>query len=263
MINTHAINHPLRLLVKFGYIGWLYTGYQTGNGNRSVEDTILEVLRKKGISDGLHSAARTDRSVSAISNAIAIDTSERPSKVMGILNSSIPGMLFHSYAIVDDDFNPRHCDFKIYRYIIPEEEAGPYLRRSLALFRGRHDFSNFCKLDERNPVRTIRSIRVSRKEGMISVDFKSRSFLWNQIRTIMAYALDHSFSQDQEDPFSLKERYGRLLDPEALLLQEMVYDGVEFRQMLSLSKIRQFQRDMKKSRIRNRVLDSFGSAMQR
>lgn len=262
MINIHAILKSVRLLIKFGYIGWLYSGYQTGNGERSVEDTILKTLRKNNLAEMVHSAARTDRNVSAISNAFAIDTEELPSKVLGILNSSIDGMIFHSVAEVDVEYNPRHCDYKVYRYTLQEQEAGPYLKSVLMKFKGKHDFRHFCKMDERNPVRTINAIKVGKKNGVITVDFKARSFLWNQIRTILAYAVDKSFKEVSEDPFERDSRYGRLLDPEPLMLLEMIYKGVEFEPALSLSKIKQFQQVIMESRIKNSILSQFSSLLE-
>lgn len=253
----------MRLLVKFGYIGWLYSGYQTGNGERSVEDTILKVLRQNNIADVIHSAARTDRGVSAISNAFAVDTEQKVSKVTGLLNSSINGMIFHSYAEVEENFNPRHCDYKIYRYTLPKEELGPYLKQALAGFRGKHDFRHFCKMDERNPIRTIRSIKIAAKNNLVTVDFKATSFLWNQIRTIMAYAVDHSYEPVTRDPFDRDSRYGRLLDPESLLLFEMVYKDVNFKPALSTSKIKQFQAKIRESRLRDSVLKSFSSNLEK
>lgn len=252
----------MRLLIKFGYIGWLYTGYQAGNGERSVEDTILKALRKNGLSEMIHSAARTDRGVSAVSNAFAVDTDERPSKVLGILNSSIDGMIFHSYAEVPPDFNPRHCDYKVYKYTLPEGEAGPYLREALAKFRGTHDFRHFCKMDERNPVRTIRSLHAGKRNGMLMVDFKSRSFLWNQIRTIMAYAVEHSWVPIQPDPFERTSRYGKLLEPEPLVLMEMVYRGVEFNPILGFAKIGQFNSRIRDFSIRSSILGSFREVLE-
>ncbi len=251
----------LRLLIKFGYVGWLYTGYQAGNGDRSVEDTILKTLRKNSLADMIHSAARTDRGVSATSNAFAVDTEERPSKVLGILNSSIDGMMFHSYAEVPHDFNPRHCEYKVYRYTIPEDEVGPYIRDSLGKFRGRHDFRHFCKMDERNPIRTIRALQVRRKNGMLMVDFKSRSFLWNQIRTIMAYAVEHSMEPSEEDPFERTSRYGKLLEPEPLVLLKMVYSDLEFTSGISLSKRRQFHEKIRSISVRSSIMSSFRDVM--
>lgn len=252
----------MRLLIKFGYIGWLYTGYQSGNGERSVEDTILKILRKNALSEMIHSAARTDRGVSAVSNAFTVDTDERPSKVLGILNSSIDGMMFHSYAEVPPDFNARHCDYKVYRYTIPEGEAGPYLREVLGKFRGRHDFRHFCKMDERNPVRTIRSLQVRRRNGMIMADFKSRSFLWNQIRTIMAYGVEHSNEPVQEDPFERTSRYGKLLEPEPLVLMEMVYKDIDFIPALGFAKIGQFNSKIRDISVRSSILGSFRGVLE-
>lgn len=247
----------MRLLVKFGYLGWMFTGFQRGNGERSVEDSILRVLRSEGLAQDIHCAARTDRGVSALSNALALDSNERPAKILGILNSSIPDMLFHSYAMVEDDFNPRHCDYKIYRYIIPRSDAGPYLRNSLRKFRGRHDFRNFCRMDERNPIRTIQSIRTRNAGDMVHVDFRSRSFLWNQIRTMMAYSLDHSFQEETPDPFSITERYQRMADPESLVFYDIFYPGVEFSEFASRSKLKVIGAQNRRSSIRSKVLQSF------
>ncbi len=252
----------LRLIIKYGYFGWQFTGFQRGNGNNSVEDSILRVLEKAGISDKIQSAARTDRNVSAISNAFAVDTVSKPTMVMGILNGKIPGMVFHSYAIVEDDFNPRHCDYKTYRYIIHKDQAGPYLRDALKPFRGKHDFRNFCKMDERNPIRTIRSISVNRKGDRIFIDYKARSFLWNQIRSITSYALEHSFSETQEDPFSLKEKYPKLMDPEGLILLDMVYEDIEFIEYIPVSKKKYLETLFQRENMRHEIMKNFMSLIK-
>ena len=171
-------------------------------------------------------------------------------------------MMFHSYAVVAQDFNARHCDFKIYRYTLPEGEVGPYLREVLAKFRGRHDFRYFCKLDERNPVRTIRSLQVKRRNGMIMVDFKSRSFLWNQIRTIMAYGVEHSGEPVQADPFERSSRYGKLLEPEPLVLMEMVYKGIDFIPALGFAKIGQFNSKIRDFSIRSSIMGNFREVLE-
>ena len=257
LLNILVITKELRLIIKFGYFGWEYSGFQRGNGSNSVEDAILRVMEREGISGNIQSAARTDKGVSATSNAFAVDTERKPSMVMGVLNGKIPGMVFHSYAMVDDEFNPRHCDYKIYRYIIQKDQAGPYLKQALKPFRGRHDFRNFCKMDERNPIRTIRSIAVNRKRDMVSIDYKARSFLWNQIRSITSYATEQSFSEEQTDPFSLEEKYPKLMDPEGLILLDMVYDGIEFREYMPLSKKKYLDSRFKRENMRHEVMKNF------
>ena len=247
----------MRLLIKFGYFGWRFTGFQRGNGAKSVEDTIIQVLGKAEISESIQSAARTDKGVSAIANAFAVDTERKPSMVMGVLNGKIPDMVFHSYARVPDDFNPRHCDYKTYRYIIRRDEAGPYLREALKPFKGQHDFRNFCKMDHRNPVRTIKSISVARKGERIYVDYKARSFLWNQIRSITAFALENSFNEKQEDPFSRDAKYQKLLDPQGLILTDINYKDIGFQESLSISKAKYLTSLFQQENLRHEVLGNF------
>lgn len=251
----------MHLLIKFGYLGWQFTGFQRGNGDNSIEDTILRVLMKSGISEEIHCGARTDRGVSAISNALTMETDKSPSMVMGILNGKISGMVFHSYSIVPEGFNPRHCDYKTYRYILRKEQVGPYIRKSLKPFRGQHDFRNFCKMDHRNPVRKIRSIAVGRTGDRVFIDYKARSFLWNQIRSITAYAVEHSFNEEQVDPFSLTEKYPGLLDPEGLLLIDMVYEGLQFKNEVSVSKKKQFNSLINRYDLRNEMVNSFSNLL--
>lgn len=89
------------------------------------------------------------------------------------------------------------------------------------------------------------------------VDFKARSFLWNQIRFIIAYGVEHSFTETQEDPFSLKEKYTVLMDPQGLILTDMAYEGIEFQDAVSLSKKKQLNALFQEQNIRNEVLNSF------
>lgn len=229
----------MRLLIKFGYDGTKFTGYQAGNGKNSVEGTILSVMEKHGIALKLNSAARTDRSVSASGNAFCIETEQRPTKVLGILNSQIPDMLFHSFAVVDEGFNPRHCDQKEYSYLVVSPPAG--MEKLLKLFEGTHDFSNFCRRDQRNPVRTIDKIEIERKGEMAKVKFHARSFVWEQIRSIMGYVL--ADSDHERDPFSKAPGERLVAAPEPLILEDIRYSEVSFRHFVSQSKKKYLERE--------------------
>lgn len=253
----------MRLFVKFGYAGWEYSGFQSGNGDSSVEDTILSVIRATGISGGLSSAARTDRGVSAISNVIAFNTDFTPEKSLGILNSSIEGMIFHSWAEVPETMNPRHCDYKVYRYIIPIEQVKDpgLLNNQLQRFKGTHDFSRFSRRDHRNPVRTIRSIEVKQHGDIISIDFTARSFLWNQIRSIMGFAMMQNMEGSDQDPFSSTERFPVVVDPHPLLLLNIEYQGIQFKSWIPRSKLRNFYRRMNQIRVRGLIADQFLSGV--
>ncbi|EQD79614.1 tRNA pseudouridine synthase A, partial [mine drainage metagenome] len=72
----------MSFLIKFGYIGTCFTGFQKGNGSNSVEDSILAILKRHDISKSIRSAARTDRNVSASGNVIRLSTEMHPEKML-------------------------------------------------------------------------------------------------------------------------------------------------------------------------------------
>ena len=108
----------MRYFVKFGYEGFRFSGFQRGNGDNSVEDSILRALVKNDIHSDIRCAARTDRDVSALENVFAIDTDKPPEAVLGMLNSTCDGIFFTSFAMVPKNANPRHCLRKTYSYYL-------------------------------------------------------------------------------------------------------------------------------------------------
>ena len=52
-----------------------------------------------------------------------IESNHKPEKILGILNSEIPNMRFHSWAEVPKGFNPRHSTRKTYTYLLKCEEG--------------------------------------------------------------------------------------------------------------------------------------------
>ncbi|MEM0155077.1 MAG: hypothetical protein QW597_00520 [Thermoplasmataceae archaeon] len=214
---------------KFAYEGTKFTGFQKGNGERSVEDTVTRRLTASGIDVMIKSAARTDRGVSAMSNVMYIDSGEKPEKLAGIINAGGDDIMFHSYAEVNEEFRPRHCDMKVYRYILPAEVAGrPAFIKILRKFEGTHDFSNFSRSDGRNPIRSVDKINARKYWDIVYVDFYGQSFLWNQIRSMIAFADQFSQVDQATDPFKLGERFPGLADPRHLILMDIFYKEISF-----------------------------------
>ena len=236
----------MRFLKKFGYLGCKYTGFQRGNGTASVEDAILKVLKESGTSHDMKTAARTDREVSAFSNALFLESSQGVGKIMGILNSSIDGAIFHSYAELDSEFNPRHCDRKRYRYLLRRDLVKDLtlLELQLQAFKGRHDFSAYSRHDSRNPIRAIDEITIRDENEFISIDFVAKSFLWNQIRSIIAFSLAGNGTDRVLDPFISKDRFPGIAAAMPLILVNVEYDGIEFKRLLGKSKLRSFQANL-------------------
>jgi len=227
--------------IKFSYIGFMFSGFQRGNGENSVEDSIIRCLDKNGMPCEIHSAARTDRGVSAVGNVFSMESDEAIEKILGILNSGVKNCVFHSYAAVKQEANPRHNEMKHYRYFLPWIQENRAFDRLIMKFRGEHDFSGFCRKDHRNPIRTINEIRTSWENGYGAVDFYGKSFVWNQIRSIVGFSLKH-FTEQDINPFMGGIVNSYIAPAENLVLIDITYEGIKFRRVANRSKDRYFSR---------------------
>lgn len=102
------------------------------------------------------------------------------------------------------------------------------MQSAAKLLEGTHDFTNFCKKSERNPIRTVNKIKVSKTR----IDFFAESFLWEQVRR-MAYFIVQAGKSTQTrkpplpDPF-LPQNPVPPLPPENLLLADVKYPKTRF-----------------------------------
>ncbi|MGP6221083.1 hypothetical protein [Caldiplasma sukawensis] len=214
----------MKLLISFGYDGRKFSGFQKGNGKNSISDRINLVMEKFKLGTDIRFCSRTDRNVSAIRNMMTIITDQDPEKIIGILNHEIDNMYFSSYSRVNEDFNVRHCREKSYIYLYFGNDYAQIYER-LKMFEGKHDFSNFTKEKNKNTVREIDRIEPVIIDGLKGFRFKSSGFLWNQIRFIMGW----SMKSRNSEPFK-EENWERYLAPaENLILENIVYDNVDFR----------------------------------
>lgn len=248
----------MKYLVKFGYDGTKFTGYQRGNGTNSVEDAIISALSSYGLSDDMQSAARTDRKVSAAGNVFSLYSSEKPDKITGILNSEIENMFFHSYAEVDDKFNARHNRMKHYRYTLcGNEKFLEDVSGILFKFQGRHDFSLFSRKDSRNPVRTIDRIDCSTSGNMLQIDIFGKSFIWNQLRGIIGFSKYYAERNlEIDDPFASTRKFPFLADPEPLVLMDIEYDGIAFKKKYKAGKLKALKKKIRKIETERRNLEA-------
>ncbi|MEM0157293.1 MAG: hypothetical protein QXN26_04420 [Thermoplasmataceae archaeon] len=253
----------MKIAIKFGYIGWDFSGFQAGNGENSVEDTITENLARIGASPEIHCAARTDRGVSALSNAFTVESKLPAQRILGSLNSMVDSIIFHSWSYVPDSFNPRHCESKTYRYMLDRSEIShrELILPQLRMFTGTHDFSAFSRHDGRNPVRTIDSIHMTEEGGTIMIDFTARSFVWNQIRSIIAFVVESNASGEIHDPFLLKDRYPKIAPATPLILMDVRYPDVAFSTSVGRSKLSAFSRRLRELQFRGLVSDQLLSGI--
>lgn len=228
----------MHYLLKFGYDGRSFTGYQRGNGDNSVEDAILGITKKYGIADVMSSAARTDRGVSAAGNVLYLRSDMKPEKIIGILNAKTRCIIFHSYAKVDSDFRVRHSLLKHYRYMMPLSSINSEVFSILLhKFQGTHDFSLFSRKDHRSSVRSIERINATERAGFLQIDIYGPNFVWNQIRSIVGFARYFSMRSKEVDPFSIAKRTWPVAPAEALILMDISYKNVKFRQFVGNKKL--------------------------
>lgn len=243
-------------LLKFGYYGRNFTGYQRGNGNKSVEDSILRVMRDYGISEKISSAARTDRGVSAGGNIIFFGSEMEIGKIIGILNSQLKGIIIHSYAEVSKDFRVRFSRMKHYRYILFGKDVNTNKFDAIMKnFVGTHDFSLFSRSDSRSPVRTVEEISCIQRSGYVEVNIYGPNFVWNQIRSMVGFASYYATSSvDAPDPFKVEKKRWTMAHPEPLILMDIQYKDVEFIRYISRKKINIWMRGIRDVMLQSSIL---------
>lgn len=254
----------MHFLLKFGYDGRRFSGYQRGNGTRSVEDTILGVMSEFGICSGFSSAARTDRGVSAAGNVIFFRSDMNIEKIGGILNSKAADVIFHSYSEVVPSFRVRYSSMKHYRYVLYDCGIdADKLRDILIRFKGEHDFSLFSRRDERTPVRVIEDIGVEVEEDHLQINIYGPNFVWNQIRSMVGFAKYYAKTEEHApDPFSVSKRKWAVAKPEPLILMDIMYRGIDFTPLPMGKKVAIWNDTIKDLRMHSGVLDNIMSVVK-
>lgn len=226
-----------RIAVKFAYDGTRFHGFQRQPDKPTVEGELVRALTEVGAirsarECGYRSSSRTDRGVSALGNVVSFRTSFPPEQLCSAINSEMEDVWAYSAVIVPDDFNPRFAKQRWYRYLLARNARDrALLEEALSRFVGAHDFSDYARRDERNPVRKIDSIVISDLDIFYAIDFRAESFLWNMVRRIVWVAGECSAGRmplEEVGPEATKRpaRIG-LAPPEFLVLMD-VDCGIQF-----------------------------------
>lgn len=197
----------MKVALKFGYIGFHFHGFARQPTVPTVEGTLIEKLIEREIIDSvkeaeIRSASRTDKHVSALSNVMTFYSNKSAKDILFLLSDEFDAILPYGITKVNDDFNPRFANSRLYQYLLPPHQYSiKKLQNALSLFEGEHDFSNFARLEyHRNPVRIIDKISILEKKNTVAIQIKAQTFLWNQIRRILQAAIkycNNSLSLDQ------------------------------------------------------------------
>jgi tRNA pseudouridine38-40 synthase len=213
--------HNFKLEIEYDglrYYGWQVQNCKKARGSYQSSRTIqyiLEQALKEILQEDIKLivAGRTDSGVHALSQVANFKSCSRMplTRLRWGLNCLLPeDIKVTRIKKVGPDFNSRFCaKSKVYRYTILNRKyssallAGRVyffhypldvgLMRSEAKFLlGKHNFKSFQATEarQRNPVRTIKRIKISKDKNLLYIDIEADSFLYNMVRSIVGTLLE-------------------------------------------------------------------------
>ena len=198
-----------QLLIE--YVGTNFRGWQIQKKGLTIQGIIQEKLSKllkEKIT--LNGSGRTDRGVHAIGQSAHFDCKNQIVDLIKFLKSINFFLNKKNIAItkIKKKNNKFHSRFsakqRIYKYIIFNQISAPVINKGrgwhvrkpldLKLIKegakklvGTNDYSTFrsSSCHANSPIRTIKSIKVRSSKNKIEIEFKSQSFLQQQVRSMV------------------------------------------------------------------------------
>jgi len=244
-----------RYQILIEYMGTGFVGWQIQSKGRSIQKLIqtkLSKLLKEKIL--LIGSGRTDSGVHAIAQSAHFECKkkiENPNKFLKSLNHFVNDMNVSIINIKKRNIN-FHARFsakqRVYRYVIFNRLSRPSIEKGrgwhiikeldISLMKkgskkliGTKDFSTFrsSSCNAKSPIRTMKSIRISSIRGRIEIQFKSQSFLQQQVRSMVGclkYLAEKKWDLKKFD-FVFKSKKRVLCAPpapaEGLFLEKVIY----------------------------------------
>ena len=198
-----------QILIEF--VGTNFIGWQIQPKGKSVQkliqNIISQILKEK---TSLVGAGRLDRGVHAIEQSAHFDCKKKIQNFDKFLNSINYFVNSKQVSILsikkkDIKFHARFsAKQRIYKYIIFNRLSRPsldkergwhvinkldinLLKKGAKKLLGTKDFSTFrsSKCNAKSPIRTMQSIKIKSRKGKIEIQFKSQSFLQQQVRSMV------------------------------------------------------------------------------
>ena len=201
--------HKYQILIE--YLGTNFIGWQIQKKGQSVQNLIqnkiFKLLKEK---INLVGSGRTDSGVHAVEQSAHFECKKKIENLDKFLKSI--NYFLNSKFVSIISIKKRNSNFharfsakqRIYKYIIFNRVSVPsiyknrgwHIRKKLDLklmkkgtqkLLGTNDYSTFraSSCNAKNPVRTIKSIRIKKIKDRIEIQFKSQSFLQHQVRSMV------------------------------------------------------------------------------
>ena len=201
--------HRYQILIE--YVGTNFIGWQIqkkGNSVQKFVQSVISKIVKKEVS--LVGSGRTDAGVHARGQSAHFECEKKiinSDKFIKSLNFFLNKKQISITTLKkrNSNFNARYsAKERIYEYVIINRLAPPsiernrvwHIRKKLDLemikkgakkLSGTYDFSTFRASNcySKSPIRTLKKIKVKRLNEKITIQFKSKSFLRNQVRSMV------------------------------------------------------------------------------
>ena len=193
------------------YVGTEFRGWQIQKKGPTIQGLIQQkisrLLKEKIILNG---SGRTDAGVHAIAQSGHFDCKNKIDNINKFLNSinyflNKKGIAIKQIKKRSDKFHARFsAKQRIYKYIIfnqisapiIENKRGWHVRKPLDInlikkgakqLIGTNDYSTFrsSSCHAKSPIRTIKSIKIRSSNNKIEIEFRSQSFLQQQVRSMV------------------------------------------------------------------------------
>ncbi len=200
-----------RYQILIEYVGTGFIGWQSQAKGKSVQKTIeiclKKILREKILLVG---QGRLDAGVHAISQSAHFDTKNKIldfNRFMNQLNFLLNKNLISVLSIKkrSKNFHSRYsAKARIYQYMILNRESSPTInknrvwhikkkinlkniKKGAKFLIGKRDFSTFraSTCSAKSPIRTLEKVNILKTRNQISIEFRSRSFLQTQVRSMV------------------------------------------------------------------------------
>ena len=245
--------HRYQILIE--YVGTNFVGWQIQlkgiSIQKLIQNKLSKILKEKILLVG---SGRTDSGVHAIEQSAHFDSKNKilnldkflkstnyfvNNKDISILKIKKKNLKFHSR------FSAKQ---RIYKYIIINRLSRPsiekercwHVRKSLDInlmkkgakkLLGKKDFSTFraSSCNAKTPIKTMKSIKIKSIKGRIEIQFKSQSFLQQQVRSMVGclkYLAEKKWNLKKFDVIFKSKRRTLCAPPapaEGLFLEKVIY----------------------------------------
>ena len=199
-----------RYKIKIEYEGTPFVGWQFQKNGKSIQEVLQKAIFKFSKEKvTVIGAGRTDSGVHALGQTAHFDLKKKISKtkILPAINQNIENNSVTVLKVnkTNKKFHARHdAKKRTYRYLIVNRQSplalqknkAWHIRKKLDLLSmkkgakfllGTHDFSTFraSACGAKSPIRTMEKILIKKDKDKITLQFTSRSFLQQQVRSMV------------------------------------------------------------------------------